>query len=304
MAKEIDGKRKYRSRSGNMVLVTLGLLLAGLFYGREANLAQASQKKAPVKTSATTGKQTPKQLHTQIKFYNPDYNGRGQFWIQEGKVQAAQLAGTGVSDLTPLNGLPLRALDLKVNPLSDLTPLAGMPLVELYLEQTRVTDLSALKGIGLKVLYLSGTAVKDLSPLSGMPLEKLNLLGTSVTNISPLKDLPLKMLWLNETPVADISPLSGTPLISLTLHRTQVTDLRPLSKLGLQRLHIGETPVKDLTPLSGLTLNRLIFSPVNISQGLEVVRKMESLRELGTTFENRMPAQQFWLHFDKGEFRQ
>ena len=286
-----------------ILLVTIVLMAAGSLGLGSPVRAQGPPTQPPDGKAAVLGRATPRQLHTQIKFFNPDYNGKGQFWIQQGQVRAAQLAGTGIDDLTPLKGLPLGALDLRVNPLRDLGPLENMPLVELYLEQTRVADLSALKGIPLKVLYLSNTAVADLSPLSGMPLEKLNLLGTRVTDITPLKNMPLKMLWLNETSVADVSPLSGTPLMSLTLHRSQVADLRPLSQMALKRLHIGDTPVEDLTPLANLALRRLIFTPGNISRGLEAVRGMTSLREIGTTFENRMPAEQFWQRYDRGEFK-
>jgi Leucine-rich repeat (LRR) protein len=298
---------KGRDRRGGAVfgilVVTIAMMAGGsLVLGPPAR-AQGSPAQSPGGKPATVARVTPRQLHTQIKLFNPDYNGKGQFWIQQGQVRAAQLAGTGIGDLSPLKGLRLGALDLRVNPLSDLGPLANMPLVELYLEQTRVADLSALRGIALKVLYLSNTAVADLSPLSGMPLEKLNLLGTRVTDITPLKNMPLKMLWLNETPVTDISPLSGTPLMSLTLHRSRVADLRPLSHMALQRLHIGDTPVEDLTPLANLALRRLIFTPANISRGLEAVREMTSLSEIGTTFENRVPADQFWQRYDRGEFK-
>jgi hypothetical protein len=88
--------------------------------------------------------------------------------------------------------------------------------------------------------------------------------------------------------------------MSLTLHKTRVSDLTPLKGSGLKRLHIGETPVTDLNPLEGMSLTRLIFTPGNIEAGLEVARRMESLKELGTTFENRMPADVFWHLYDTG----
>jgi hypothetical protein len=89
--------------------------------------------------------------------------------------------------------------------------------------------------------------------------------------------------------------------MSLTLHRTGVSDLSPLAGTGLLRLHVGETPVTDLTPLRDLKLKRLIFTPENIKKGLDIARNMESLEELGTTFENRMPAEVFWHLYDTGD---
>lgn len=108
------------------------------------------------------------------------------------------------------------------------------------------------------------------------------------------------MLWLNETPVADISSLADSPLMSLTLEGTSVSDLRPLSGVSsLRRLHIGRTKVRDLTPLKRLQLTRLVFSPKNIRVGLETVRNMKTLTEVGTTLDSRMPPQQFWKLYDQ-----
>jgi len=67
-----------------------------------------------------------------------------------------------------------------------------------------------------------------------------------------------------------------------------------LAGSGLQRLHIAETPVSDLTPLAGLKLTRLIFTPGSIEKGLEIPKNMDTIYEIGTTFESRMPPADFW----------
>jgi hypothetical protein len=72
---------------------------------------------------------------------------------------------------------------------------------------------------------------------------------------------------------------------------------------SLRRLHIAESPVSDLTPLAGLALTRLIFSPAKIIAGMETVRKMKSLAELGTTLESRMPPAQFWRLYDQQQLK-
>ena len=97
------------------------------------------------------------------------------------------------------------------------------------------------------------------------------------------------------------------PLVSLTLEDTKVSDLSPLARHPMERLHIAGTEVTDLTPLGTMRLKRLIFTPGKIKQGLDVVRQMDTLEELGTTFrdtfDNRMPPQTFWELFDKGELK-
>lgn len=242
---------------------------------------------------------TPERVDRILLQTNPGYQGEALYQIQNGRVTGLQLSGTTITNMPFLHEMGIQVLDLKGLPLADLKQLKGLDLVELYVEDTDIRDITPLCGMELKQLYLSDTYVTDLTPLEGMPLEQLNLLGTDVADITPLKGMPLVFLWLNQTPVSDISPLSACPdLMSLTLHGTRVSDLSPLAGGNLKRLHIGETPVTDLTPLKGMELARLIFTPENIRVGLEIAREMESLQEVGTTFENRMPAGVFWHLYD------
>ena len=249
-------------------------------------------------------------LHKAIRDGNIGYSGNGQFQIDEqGQPQAIVLANCGVANLEPLRGMPLRMLDLQGCPVSNLAALEGMPLVELYLDNSSVEDLAPLaKCVELKKIYLNASNVKDLGPLIGLPIEELNLVGTRVSDLRPLIGMPLKMLWLTDLPVTDISPLAATPLQSLTLHRTRVEDLGPLARLRtLQRLHIGETPVKDLSPIAGLPLTRLVFTPATVEKGMDQIRRIPMMTEIGTDFTDDlntlMPPSEFWAKYDAGEFK-
>lgn len=246
----------------------------------------------------------PELVHSRLRARNPEYRNRGQFELDPALGLIGDLSGGGVIDLSPLQGIPFGALDLKGLQVSDLSPLVGMPLVILGLEDTDVADLNPLAGMKLERLYLSNTATSDLKPLAGMPLNELMLVGTRVRDLRPLRGSQIQSLWLNDTPVTDMSPLAKCPVVSLTLEGTGVSDLRPLSKMSsLQRLHIGGTKVSDLTPLKGLRLTRLIFTPKAISAGLEAIRNMDTLIELGTTLDTRMPPKQFWQLYDQGGLR-
>ena len=238
---------------------------------------------------------TEELVHVKLREANPGYNLRGQFQIENNTVRAAVLANTGVQDLSPLRGLPLRGLDLQGCPVTDLFHLKGMPLEMLYLDGTRVFDLRPVAGAKLQSLYANDTGIESVEPLRGMPLKELNLAGAKVNDISPLADCPIEMLWLSHCPVEDISALKGMPLVSATLHGTKVTDLEPLrGHPTLQRLHIGDTPVTDIRPLAGLQLQRLIFPIDRVEKGLDVARGMFSLTEVGTTFENMGSPTAFW----------
>ena len=239
-------------------------------------------------------------LHEAIRSANPGYSGNGQFQIDpSGQVQAIALDNCGVTDLSPFAGMQLQALYLLGCAVPDIDALAGMPLVELYLEQTGVTDLGPLEGtITLRKLYLSDTDVSDLTPLYGLPIVEMNLVNTQVKKLDSLRGMPLQMLWLTGSPIEDVSGLSESPLVSVTLHKTNVTDLSPFSNTGLQRLHIGETPVTDLSPLAGMRLTRLVFDPEKITKGMEAVKAMPTITQIGRKFEDGnndlAPPAVFW----------
>ena len=264
----------------------------------------ANQTAAPRTDMGQPGIAAITAVHRSLKAKNPSYNGRGKFQQSAGRIVVADLSGTGIGDPSPLRAFPLEALDLSENPIADLTALSGMGLRRLALEATKVTDLAPLKGMKLTGLYLNRTRIRDLTALRGMPLELLNLYETDVTDLSPLQDMPLKSLWLNGTKVRDLTPLAQCPLTSLTLVETPVTDLYPLAgSTTLRRLHIGQSAVTDLTALKGMKLTRLVFAPRRIRKGIEVVRKMDSIREIGSKLDNMMPPKEFWALSDEGKFK-
>jgi hypothetical protein len=251
---------------------------------------------------------TPEQLAAALKGKNPGFSGQLQMEPVSADLLALVINDPNLKDISPLARQRIGLLDLSKCDIADLSPLQGLPLDQLYLEDNaRLADISALRGMPLQKLYLSRTRVENLGPLRGAPLEDLNLLGARVKDLSPLAECPIKMLWLTGCPVEDISPLRRVPLVSLTLQDTRVSDLSPLEGHSLQRLHIGGTEVTDLTPLGSSQLTRLIFTPGKIKKGLDAVRKIATLQELGTRFDDaaddKMPPATFWELYDKGELK-
>ena len=47
----------------------------------------------------------------------------------------------------------------------------------------------------------------------------------------------------------------------------------------------------------------LIFTPGRITKGIEIIREMKSIREIGPSFENRMNPSQFWSLYSEGKFK-
>lgn len=281
----------------------------------ETQSKQEEKPEAVAQVSATSGvggEEVPKDqrsvrelLEELLRAKNPEYKGGAQFQMDPSGVPVAiSLAGLPLEDISMLEGLPLERLDLSGTRISDISALKGMPLDILALEKTRVEDLTALKGSPIQMLYINNTRVRSLKGLEGMPLRELYLPETRITDLSPLAGMPLTGLWLNDTDVEDIAILGTLPLESVTLRGTRVQDLTPLANASrLKRIHIAESRVEDLTPLVGLKLERLLFTPRRITKGLDLVRQMPTLKEMGDSFDTRMHPLQFWEKYDAGGYR-
>ena len=210
-----------------------------------------------------------------------------------------------VGNLEPLKGMPLTTLSLwGCSQVRDLGPLLGMPLISLDLGICgNVQNLDPLLGMPLTSLQLANTNVRDLGPLRGMRLTTLILTHSRhIRDLGPLKGMPLTNLDLMSCPVSDLEPLKGMPLERLIIHECGVRDLSPLKGMPLHTLWISGDSVTDLTPLQGMKLKEIALRLSRITQGLDILRGMESLR---TIIPERvaLPAAEFWARYDKGEFK-
>ena len=108
------------------------------------------------------------------------------------------IGGCGIESLQPLEGMELEFLCLSQSvPVSDLSPLDGMPLHTLLIRETKVSDLTPLIGSNLKILEISGSKVSDLSPLTHLALEELKILNLEIDDLSILKKCNIKALWMD-----------------------------------------------------------------------------------------------------------
>jgi len=210
---------------------------------------------------------------------------------------------TQVSDLGPLKGMPLTTLDCNSAQVSDLGPLKGMPLTTLDCSSTPVSDLGPLEGMRLTLLLCRNTQVSDLGPLKGMPLTTLNCNETQVSDLGPLKSMALTTLNCSSTPVSDLGPLEGMPLTCLNCSVTRVSDLGPLRGMPLTGLFCTWTRVSDLGPLEGMKLEQFIFPAKNIKKGIEGMRQMKSIRQIGHHQDHLLKPEEFWRKYDAGEFK-
>ena len=79
--------------------------------------------------------------------------------------------------------------------------------------------------------------------------------------------------------------------------------LSPLAELRLRTLQMRNCKeVKNLSPLKGLRLETLGFTPKLVTEGIDVIRNMKSLRNIVPGYGVSLPAAEFWRRYDADEF--
>ncbi len=241
----------------------------------------ATAKSAPPPTPAATWPEgkvptTAAELHAALKAKNPNYDGKGEFEMEGGKIVSVRLSSPCVSDYSPLRGLPLRAL--YAYDLPDPSVLAGMKLQVFEGNASAVTDWSVLKGMPIEVLLLNGTGViTDFGFLQGMKLKRFWVGPATNFNLALLRGMPLEMVSLRFWPGDDLTPLQGLPMRSLgLLNCPNLRNFAPLKGLALTYLKLEMLPhLKDLSFLSNMQLRNFHISGVPaLDPDLSVLRGM------------------------------
>jgi len=104
--------------------------------------------------------------------------------------------------------MPLTQLFLHETGVTDLSPLEGMPLAEITLPHHVTKGVDVLR------------RMKALAKIYGQP-------GGEVTDLTPLRGMPLTGLFLNESGVTDLSPLEGMQLREIYLPTRVEKGMRP-----------------------------------------------------------------------------
>jgi serine/threonine protein kinase len=211
-----------------------------------------------------------------------------------------------VADLEPLRGMPLEYLSLYRAQVSDLGPLEGMPLTYLNIQGCPVSELGALRGMPLEFFGANSTGIRDLEPLRGAPCESLALAGcTGITRLDGVQGMPLTALDISACQnIEGLEPLRDMRLKMLNIYGcNKVVDLEPLRGMPLTYLGMNSSGVQDLTPLAGMPLERIVITYEKITHGLETLRALKSLKQIGMTGIGDLPAAEFWRRYDAGEFK-
>lgn len=164
-------------------------------------------------------------------------------------------AGNRITSLEPLRGMGLITLNCGGNPIEDLEPLRGMPLQTLLCECTRARTLAPLRSSPLVMLNCGGCPLEDgIEPLRGMNLTWLACWGCGLDSLEPLRGMALQNLYCDANRITSLAPLAGMPLAALFCSGNLIESLEPLSGMPLVILHAGGNRIESLEPLRGMSL--------------------------------------------------
>jgi hypothetical protein len=138
----------------------------------------------------------------------------------------------------------------------------------------------------------------------------LEIGGCKVSTLEPLRGMPLTAIACADNEIKDLAPLKGMKLLQLVCNNNPITDLSPISGMPIWKLGIKGTKVTDLAPLEGMKLQDFVFSPQNITNGIDIVRHMKSIQFYPTPDQPNkggdgpylmtlMSAEKFWKMYDE-----
>lgn len=170
-----------------------------------------------------------------------------------------------ITDISALEGCPVKTLFLNGNEITDFSVLATMPNLEsLYIGNTPISDLPDLSQCeNLNMLNIDYLILNDLEPLRNTGITDIEILGTRVldNDYSVLKDMgTLRRLTMDE-------PESGMMDV--------VGELTTLSELS-----VATWPYKNIEKVSTLTNLKILSlssSKLQNLSGIEALQKLEIL---------------------------
>jgi formylglycine-generating enzyme required for sulfatase activity/serine/threonine protein kinase len=243
------------------------------------------------------------EVRKELKRRNPGFDGNMETKIENGVVTEFKVVTDQVTDIAPIRVFnALRVLECGGTEsnglLENLMPLQGM-------------NLAALWKLGLNnntKLDDAGTAAfKDCKSLLVLNMWNTKLSDAGLAHFkdcTKLASLNLANTRVTDTGLSHFKECKA--LTRLTLGGTEVTamGLAHFKNMPLRELWIEKTGITHLTPLQGMSLEEIRLTPKNITQGLEILRGMNSLKTIGIEWNQAWPAAEFWKHYDKGEFKE
>ncbi len=191
---------------------------------------------------------------------NPDEKIIDHHYIQSDKGLSLFLQNNkNLTDIRPLNELPLYQLNLDDTNINSIEHLQNVPLEWLSIANTQVSDITSLKDkrLTLKWLNLSGTNVADINSLANLKLMHLDISNTQIVDFNPLRSMNLKFLNIAGTLGKKIDILEKSPIKILGIDSKYLKDFNLLAALNLDKILLQNASNSDVEIVARLDINSL-----------------------------------------------
>ncbi|MFO0876552.1 MAG: family 16 glycoside hydrolase [Gemmataceae bacterium] len=229
------------------------------------------------------------ELAAELKRRNPNFRAR----VEKVPGGGIMFYTDHVTDITPVRAFPGEHNlviwgQLLGSLLSDLSPLRGMKLHALQIANTRVTDLSPLADMPLTYLNIDHTPVKDLSPLRRLPIQRLQMRGLPNVDLSPLTEMQVNHIQVDVTPIR-------VPILRAMKSLVTIND-RPAAEVLLEAMKASPTSTGFVPLFNGKDLSGWRIVARKGSEGGWSVKDGELIADGHPLSAQRVPN---WLMTDK-----
>ncbi len=262
-----------------------------------------------------------------------------QYTFSDNTISLDLSNNAGLRNIRALMGLPITHLNLKFTAVTDIRPLEGMPLQLLHLpakqdnDPTLVLETLPLKDVHIHgipnknyklvrgnesciyhlhlygfdhpddyelnflrlidlsrtILHLHGAAFDDLAVFGSVAITRLALIDTVIKDLAPMQFKKLTYLDISgNDKIRDIDVIQDMPLKHLALARTRVKDVEVLLGKELEYLSLEDTEIDNIDVLRGMPLTFLNISGTKVTD-FSVLRGMP----LSELYIERMPIIDF-----------
>jgi Leucine-rich repeat (LRR) protein len=226
------------------------------------------------------------------------------------KLRGLRIAGTKVSDLSLIAGMPLEEIMFDDTPVTNLRPLLECPTLKKIVLPASASDVGSLRALpalaAISYEHLSdGTPkhtaaefwtdydaqgwLRALEAAGVKPVKAFRLpdgtwdvefYGVPIADLALLRGAPISNLKLGNTAIKDLSPLRGMKLRRLFIFGTKVSDLGPLKEMPLTEFHAAGAPISDISAFRGMPLTGLRLHGCKNLTDLSPLADSNDLREL------------------------
>jgi hypothetical protein len=222
------------------------------------------------------------------------------------------MARTGVEDLQPLLGMPLKVLYAnECAKLRDVSTLVELRSLERVLLPECAENIEALKKLpNLQRISFTYDAKRNQPACDAKhfwqewrDLKWLRSLRTASVAVEAeqLSDGTWRLV-VKDAAFSDLTRLTGARISVLWLQGTKTRELAPLAGLPLRVLRLDSTPCNDVSALAAIpTLESLVLP--RGTAGIEKLRALGALKrlafEVSENGEPASPADVFWREFSR-----